>query len=373
MQYNWEQSDWPNFKFSIKRIEDKLYDFAQQTGEVNALLKALPKDIRQETLLEMILSEAIKTSAIEGEFLSREDVMSSIKNNLGLNKTPEIISDRRASGVADLMIDVRNGFEKQLDEETLYRWHKLLLGESNHINTGVWRKSDEPMRIVSGNLSNEEVHFEAPPSSKVPKEMKNFVLWFNESMPNGSQEIKDPVIRAGIAHLYFESIHPFEDGNGRIGRAIAEKALSQTLGRPVMLSLSGVIGKNKNAYYKALKNAQKNNEVSSWIEYFVETALNAQINAKLAIDFTLDKIKTFDYFKDKLNERQKKALHKMYSFGSDGFKGGMTAKKYISINKISKATATRDLQELEQLGILISKGGGRSIHYILKNNIDDSL
>ncbi|RZK66554.1 MAG: Fic family protein [Pedobacter sp.] len=365
MNYNWELPDWPRFAYSTKEIASKLYNFAQETGEVNVLLKSLPADLRQETLLETILSEAIKTSAIEGEFLSREDVMSSIKNNLGINKVVEVIKDKRALGIADLMIDVRNTFNKPLDEQILFHWHRLLLGDNKVVNVGAWRMSDEPMRVVSGGLDKEKIHFEAPPSYNVPKEMKLFIEWFNDTMPNGKKEIDDPVVRSGIAHLYFESIHPFEDGNGRIGRAIAEKALSQTLGRPVMLSLSKIIEQNKSAYYNALKDAQASNEISSWLAYFVETALIAQLDAKQMIDFTLSKIKMFDLFKDKFNERQVKVLQKMFSFGPDGFEGGMTAKKYISLTKSSKATATRDLKELENLGVVESFGAGRSVQYKL--------
>ncbi|WP_293306675.1 Fic family protein [Pedobacter sp. UBA5917] len=366
MQYNWELSNWPDFTFSTKEIEHFLYDFAQETGEVNALLKSLPEEIRQETLLEMILSEAIKTSEIEGEFLSRKDVMSSIKNNLGLNKTPDIIKDKRASGIADLMIDVRNTFSDVLSKETLRNWHNYLFAGSKHINVGGWREGNNPMQVVSGSLGKEEIHFEAPPSNRVVGEMNAFITWFNETKPRGAKEIKDPLIRAAIAHLYFETIHPFEDGNGRIGRAIAEKAISQTLGRPVMLSLSKIIESNKAAYYQALKAAQRSNEISEWLKYFVDIALQAQLDAKQTIDFTLRKIKVFDLFKEKLNDRQKKVLQKMYSFGLDGFEGGMTAKKYISLTKISKATATRDLHELESLGILVAFGAGRNVHYKIK-------
>lgn len=366
MQYNWELPTWPDFTFSTEEIEQDLYNFAQETGAVNALLKSLSEDIRQETLLEMILSEAIKTSEIEGEFLSRKDVMSSIKNNLGLNKTPDIIKDKRASGIADLMIDVRNTFSDALSNETLWNWHNYLFAGNKYINVGCWRQSDDPMRVVSGNLGKEEIHFEAPPSNRIVGEMTAFLIWFNDTGPQGNKVIKDPLIRAAIAHLYFETIHPFEDGNGRIGRAIAEKAISQTLGRPVMLSLSKTIESNRHAYYEALKAAQRSNEISEWLKYFVTVALQAQLEAKQMIDFTLKKIKVFDLFKEKLNDRQKKVLQKMYSSGIDGFEGGMTAKKYISITKISKATATRDLHELESLGILVAYGAGRNVHYKIK-------
>lgn len=367
MQYNWKLKTWPNFTFSTKDIEYDLYNFAQQTGEVNALLKSLPDDVKQETLLEMILSEAIKTSEIEGGFLSRKDVMSSIKNNLGLNKTPDVVKDKRASGIADLIINVRNTFLDELTEDTLWNWHKLLFTGNKYINIGIWRKGDDPMQVVSGGVGNEEVHFEAPPAHRVVSEMKAFITWFNETKPQGVKEIMDPVIRAGIAHLYFETIHPFEDGNGRIGRAISEKTISQTLGRPVMLSLSKAIESNRSAYYQALKTAQRNNEISEWLKYFVTIALQAQLEAKQTIDFTLHKIKVFDVFREKLNDRQKKVLQKMYSFGIEGFEGGMTAKKYISITKTSKATATRDLKELENLGVLMAFGSGRSVHYKIKD------
>lgn len=370
MSYNWELPDWPNFTFSVANVEVKLYEFAQETGAFNALINTLPEEIKSQITLELILFEAINTSAIEGEFLSREDVMSSIKNNLGINKTIEVVKDKRASGIADLMIEVRKTFNQDLDEQTLHHWHKLLFGESRYINVAEWRKGDEAMQIVSGGMGREKIHFEAPPSTVIQREMDHFFKWLINTRPNQQAEIKDPVIRAGIAHLYFESIHPYEDGNGRIGRAIAEQVLSQTLGRPVMLSLSNTIERNKDAYYQALKIAQKSNEISGWLEYFVDIALNAQLQAKQMIDFTLKKVKLFDIVKEKINERQVKVLQKMFGAGLAGFQGDMTAKKYISITRASKATATRDLQELEKLGVLTSYGGGRSVHYKISDAFD---
>jgi len=206
------------------------------------------------------------------------------------------------------------------------------------------------------------VHFEAPPSSQVPAEMKQFITWFNDTAPGGRQEIKKAPIRSAIAHLYFETIHPFEDGNGRIGRAIAEKALSQTIGRPVMLSLSQAIEEDKNAYYDALKAAQRTNNISMWLSYFVQVIYRAQLAAKELVNFTLKKVKLLDRCKGKLNDRQLKVLLRMLE-SPDGFEGGMTAKKYVSLTKTSKATATRDLKELVDLGVLIPEGGGRSVHY----------
>ena len=189
--------------------------------------------------------------------------------------------------------------------------------------------------------------------------MKGFISWFNESQ----NIIKKPIIRSAIAHLYFESIHPFEDGNGRIGRAVAEKALSQSIGRPVLFSLSKSIEGNKNDYYEALKAAQRSNEITDWINYFVKTVLDAQIDAEQEIEFTLKKTKFFDQHKDELNDRQLKVVRRMLQEGHQGFAGGMNARKYVSIASTSKATATRDLQDLVQKGIFKPLGGGRSTRY----------
>ena len=221
------------------------------------------------------------------------------------------------------------------------------------------------MRLVSGSIGKEKIHFEAPPSDQVEKEMEHFISWFNDTAPGGPKEIKIAPVRAAIAHLYFETIHPFEDGNGRIGRAIAEKALSQTIGRPVLLSLSRTIEADKNTYYAALEKAQKSNEITEWIKYFVGVTLAAQKQARESVDFILKKSKFFDRFKDALNERQLKVIRRMLEEGPEGFEGGMNARKYVSIAKTSKATATRDLQQLVELGVLIAEGGGRSIHYRL--------
>jgi Fic family protein len=221
------------------------------------------------------------------------------------------------------------------------------------------------MQVISGTIGREKIHFEAPPSNSIQKEMTLFISWFNETAPGGKKEIRKAPVRSAIAHLYFESIHPFEDGNGRIGRAIAEKALSQTIGRPVLLSLSRTIEANKKAYYTALETAQRSNEITEWINYFVNTSLDAQQQASQLIEFTLQKTKFLDRFKDELNERQLKAVLKMVDAGQEGFEGGMTARKYISITKTSKATATRDLQALVDIGALAEVGGGRSSHYLL--------
>lgn len=365
MYYNWQQKDWPLFRYSLETQENALLAFAQSTGYISGMLKAIPEVSRIEAVVQTMVSEALKTSEIEGEFFSRHDVISSIRNKMGLNSTAIPVKNKKAGGAGELMVDVRNTFAEPLTAEKLFEWHRLLMKEGHHIAVGAWRKGAEPMQVISGALGKERIHFEAPPSRQVPKEMTRFLRWFNDTAPGGKQEILMAPVRAAIAHLYFESIHPFEDGNGRIGRAIAEKALSQTLGRPVLLSLSLVIEANKTAYYRSLEQAQQRNEISEWIGYFVQTALDAQQKAIEVVEFSLRKSRFFERFDDKLGERQLKAVRKMLDAGPEGFEGGMTAKKYIAITKTSKATATRDLHLLTALGILLPVGGGRSVGYIL--------
>jgi Fic family protein len=365
MIYNWQQPDWPDFKYNLQDVEDALFAFAEETGHVSGLLKAMPETMQIETMIDIMVAEAIKTSEIEGEYLSRQDVVSSIRNNLGLNAKQDKVKDRKAQGAGELMVAVRNTFSTPLTEDILFNWHTMLLQKTTQINTGAWRVHKEPMQVISGALGKEKIHFEAPPSAKVPHEMRRFMQWFNDTAPGGKKEMKKAPIRSAIAHLYFESIHPFEDGNGRIGRAIAEKALSQTIGRPVLLSLSQTIEADKKSYYAALKTAQQGNEITPWLKYFVDIVLKAQGQARETIDLTLKKARFFDEHKSQLNERQLKTINRMLEEGPDGFKGGMTANKYIGITKASKATATRDLQALAELGIFIAAGGGRSIHYAL--------
>jgi len=187
------------------------------------------------------------------------------------------------------MIDVRNSHDELLTKDKLFAWHGMLMKGSRGIKVGEWRSHAEPMQDISGSIGNEKVHFEAPPSQRIPKEMAQFTTWFNEAGVSGKKEIKTPVIRSAIAHLYFESIHPFEDGNGRIGRALSEKALSQGIGRLALLSLSRTIEANRKRYYEALQAVQRSNEITSWITYFVNMALEAQGQAEEQIAFTLKK------------------------------------------------------------------------------------
>ena len=368
MKYNWQLPEWPGFSFEITDVQPLILEFAKETGEINGIIQGLPNHLKQETLLQLMMSEALKTSEIEGEYISREDVLSSLRNILGLNDLPVPVKDRRATRIAQLMMEVRKSFQEPLKINTLKTWHSLLMSDTRNINPGEWRKGNAPMQVISGAVGREVVHFEAPPSEQVPAEMEAFVAWYNSAAFPLKGEIAEAVLRSAIAHLYFESIHPFEDGNGRIGRAVAEKALSQSLNRPVMLSLSKTIEKNKKDYYNALKEAQRSLDITSWIHYFTRVILDSQRDAKSMVQFALKKSQFFDRYRDKLNERQSKGVLKVMEQGAEGFEGGMTARKYMSITRASKATATRDLQQLYDLGVLIREGGGRSVRYQL--NLD---
>ena len=362
MRYNWQQKDWPDFQYQTQDIEDLLFDFAQRAGRIGGVLEGLTETEQSEAMINFMVSEAIKTSEIEGEYLSRNDVISSVRKNLGLPSQSPLTNDKRAEGIAELMLAVRTDFLKPLSVEMLLDWHSMLMKGNTKVLVGQWRTHEDPMQIVSGAMGREVVHFEAPPSKRVPAEMDGFINWFNKSQ----KSIKKPILVAAIAHLYFESIHPFEDGNGRIGRAIAEKALSQSIGRPVLFSLSKSIESDKKAYYDALQSAQRSNEISKWINYFVRTTLNAQVDAEQEIEFTLKKAKFFDQYKDQFNSRQQKVIRRMLDEGHTGFEGGMNARKYVSLTGASKATATRDLQDLVEKGIFNPVGGGRSTRYSIK-------
>lgn len=363
MMYNWQQSDWPNFKYDTSQIDELLIDFAEKLGKSTGLLEALPDDSQQEAVIELMVAEAIKTSEIENEYLSRQDVMSSIRRNLGFTTNISKTSDLRAEGASELMISVRENHDKPLSEEMLFNWHKMIMKGSKGINVGQWRAHEDPMQVVSGSIGKEKVHFEAPPSKRVPEEMQRFIKWFNDTAPGGVIEIRKAPVRSAIAHTYFETIHPFEDGNGRIGRAVSEKALSESMGKPALISLSRTIEANKNDYYNALKEAQLSNDLTNWINYFVQVVVNAQTEAEELIAFTVKKSKFFDRNKDELNERQLCVVNRMLDEGAKGFEGGMSAKKYMAIAKTTKATATRDLQDLVEKRVFVVSGGGRSTRY----------
>ena len=363
MKYNWQLESWPEFQYNIDLFDNLEKEFFKLMGQNIGLIEHLNLNNKRESILNVLIQEAIKTSAIEGEMISRMDVVSSIKKNLGYSTEVEFIKDKRAIGIAEALVSSRESFNEKLSDKLLFQWHKSLFQNNNYVHSGKYRVGIEPMQVISGLFDKVVIHFEAPPSSTVPLEMKKYIQWFN----NSSKEIKNPIIRSSIAHLYFESIHPFEDGNGRIGRILSEKILSQSINQHILLSLSNSIEKNKNRYYQELKYNQRKIEINDWILFFGEMIIEAQNNLKKSIEFTIKKTKFIDKIKLIVNEKQLKAILKMLD--EELFIGGMNATKYISINRVSKATATRDLTDLVKKNILNIQGGGRSTSYQLNFEI----
>jgi Fic family protein len=361
--YNWQLNDWRQFQYNEIDFTETALSFMASAGQSQGSIQSLSASNQDESIITLLVKEALKTSAIEGEVLSREDLISSIRKNLGYATPGRRTKDKRAEGIAALLVKAREDFNNDLTETQLYEWHRLLMLGNSTITVGEYRSHTEPMQVISGAIGKEVIHFEAPPSARVPAEMKLFLEWFNATRPGGKQVISNLLIRASIAHLYFETIHPFEDGNGRIGRIIAEKALAQGLKRPILMSLSTAIEADKKSYYAALKQAQRTNQLTEWIHYFSTTIFKAQQDFIETINFTLKKTVFFDKYRSVLNEAQTKVVNRMLEEGQEEFMAGMNAKKYQSITQVSKATATRHLQDLVEKRILVSRSGGRSTNY----------
>ena len=363
MKYNWQQKDWRQFKHNESDFTEKALAFMAMAGQGIGYFNGLSATEQKDSIISLLVSEAIKTSSIEGEFISRVDLVSSIRKNLGYPTDSFSIKDKRSEGIANLLVSVRENFDSDLTESILFDWHKMLMLGNNYINAGQYRNHAEPMQVISGAIGKEEIHFEAPASVQVEAEMQIFFEWFNTTSPKGKAPMHNLLIRAAIAHLYFETIHPFEDGNGRIGRVVAEKVLAQGLKTPVLMSISTAIETDKKAYYNALKNAQRTNIINEWIEYFTVVIFKAQQNFIDTVEFSIKKTTFFDKHTSQLNEAQNKVITKMLQEPEGKFEGGMNAKKYQSISKVSKATATRHLQDLVEKGILINDKAGRSTQY----------
>lgn len=362
--YNWQLPDWPNFEYDETAFDASLMTIAKNEAIVKGMgLTSSPSDTTiSETAI--LIEEAMTNAAIEGEYLNRQDVQSSIYNQLGINQPEAHIKDKRARGMAIGLMKARGLYMYKLDELMLYDWHHAIMEPYRSITPGRWRQGSEPMRIVSGSIGRETIHFEAPPSDQMEAMMRRLCGWYNDAIQAEDVQHTAPIISA-IAHLYFESIHPFEDGNGRIGRLLSIKALCQGFGYPILFPLSQAIHNHRPQYYQELQSAQSTLIIDEWIQFFLEMIIEAQHLAIQKIQWTIKKSQFFDTHRSQLNDRQSKVLTKMIDMGPSGFEGGMSAKKYQSITKTSKATATRDLQHLEQIGALIVIGAGRSTRYEL--------
>lgn len=364
MAWNWQQPDWPNFSWDPARLRQAEERFLVAGGSFAGTVKHLGDDDREQLVIDAISLEALTTSEIEGEFLDRASVQSSIRKQLGL------AADKRGvrpaeQGIGEMMVDVSQTFHEPLSEEVLCNWHRSLAkGRTDLQDIGRYRTGTEPMQVVSGAPYDSKMHFEAPPSTQVPTEMTRFIEWFNRTAPR-HEDALPALTRAGLAHLYFESIHPFEDGNGRIGRAVSEKALSQALGQPTLTALAATILIKRRAYYDALEAANKQNEATDWLAWFAGTVIEAQQRAAARVEFVLDKIRLLDRLRGQLNERQEKALLRMLREGPAGFQGGLSASNYMTITGTTSATTTRDLTDLVSKGALTRTGERRHARYHL--------
>ena len=364
MTWNWTQKSWPHFTYDVGLLEPFENRFLLSSGEVIGAVRHVNTGDRDLLRIELLSEEAVKTSEIEGEILDRRSVQSSLHRGFGLNADALPVRPQER-GIAEMMIDVYNSWSAPLDHETLCRWHTMLMAGNRHIGAiGRYRTHDDAMQIISGRHDKPVIHFEAPPSRQVPAEMAAYADWFNGSGSDGKTPLP-ALTRAGIGHLYFESVHPFEDGNGRIGRALAEKSLAQNLGQPSLIALAYTIERGRKAYYEQLEHNQRTLDITGWLVYFAETVLEAQQTTLKRVAFFIAKTRFYDQFRDQFNERQEKAIGRMFREGEAGFKGGLSAENYIAITQTSRATATRDLHDLTLKGALTRKGERRHTRYAL--------
>ena len=359
MAWNWTQPGWPDFRFEPAALVEVERRFLMASGEVLGAVRHVGQGDRDLLQIELLSEEALRSSAIEGEVLDRQSVQSSLRRQFGL--AADTLPERpREKGIAAMMVDVYSSFAAPMDDTTLFCWHGMLLGHDRSLQTvGGYRRHEDAMQIVSGAIGRPTVHFEAPPSAGVPQEMAALIDWFNRT----TGPTMPALTRAGLSHLWFESIHPFEDGNGRLGRALAEKSLAQSIGQPSLIALSTAIERDRKAYYDQLERHQKTLDVTPWLIWFAETVLKAQESTLQRVTFVIAKAQFYDRYRTRLNVRQAKALERMFREGPDGFAGGMSAEKYIAITGTSPATATRDLHDLTEIRALSRTGERRHTRY----------
>lgn len=372
MLWNWQLPNWPRFNYHPDRIAHKERQFLLNMGSECAYLKNISEEEYNQFIVEILSWEGLESSRIEGEILDRESLQSSIKKHFGLHVNRKREGDKE-SAMAYLLCSVYESFNKPLTHDMVWQWHAQLFNNPfSGIEPGKYRTHVEPMQIISHRYDSPKVFFEAPPSERIFNEMTLFIDWFNSS------NLSEPILgRAAIAHVYFESIHPFEDGNGRIGRLLIEKVLSQGIGQPVLIAVSKVLEKRKKDYYAALERCNRTLDVSHWVEFFTEAVLQAQEDSMKLLYFLIGKSKMLTTLSRQINPRQEKALLRMFAEGINGFKGGLSAENYIGITKSSRAAATRDLADLVEKGALVKTGKLRYTRYWLNLPIlkikDDSV
>jgi Fic family protein len=363
--YIHELPNWPHFRWAEDALARQLAAVRHRQGRLIGRMQALGFQLREEAVLKTLTEEVIKSSEIEGEILDRDQVRSAIARRLGMDIGGLSRADRDVEGVVEMMLDATQKFSEPLTDERLFGWHAALFptGRSgmHKIVVGAWRNDKSgPMQVVSGPIGHQKIHYEAPSADRLSAEMKVFLDWFNTD-----DEKIDPVLKAAIAHLWFVTIHPFEDGNGRIARAIADMALARSEDSPQRFySMSAQIGAERKEYYDILEETQKGDlDITRWLQWFLSCLDRAFDGAEKILAAVLRKA---DFWKKHsttpLNDRQRDILNRLL----DGFEGNLTNSKWARIEKCSPDTALRDINELVEKGILQKDaGGGRSTSYSL--------
>ncbi len=363
--YIYQQDDWPNFKWNSDEFIGLLSEARNLQGRLFGTMESLGFDLRNEAFLDTLTLDVLKSSEIEGELLNPDQVRSSIARKLGLEIAGLVESDRNVDGVVEMMLDATQNCFKPLTKERLFDWHAALFptGRSgmSKITIADWRKDTSgPMQVVSGAIGKEKVHFQAPDSLRIDNEMNIFFNWFNNNFET------DLVLKAAIAHLWFVTIHPFDDGNGRIARALTDMLLAQSdKSTQRFYSMSAQIRLERKQYYEILEKTQKGNlDITEWIKWFLNCLINSLKSTDIVLNRVLFKAEFWEkHSNTKINERQKKLLNKIF----DGFDGKLTSSKWATIAKCSKDTAIRDINDLISKNILKKEeAGGRSTSYELK-------
>ena len=363
--YIHQLKDWPNFQWDEKKLLKLLAEVRHRQGRLLGLMQGLGFNLQAEATLQTLTLDVLKSSEIEGEILNPDQVRSSIARRLGMDIAGLVPSDRNVEGIVEMMLDATQNYKVALTEDRLFGWHAALFptGRSgmHKIVVGAWRDNtkDDPMQVVSGPMGREKIHYKAPDADILPDEMNAFLKWFN------SENNIDPVIKAALAHLWFVTIHPFDDGNGRIARAIADLQLARSDGsNQRFYSMSAQIRKERNAYYEILEATQKNSlDITPWIEWFLSCLDRALLATDEILAVVMKKARFWEKHIDvSFNDRQKIMLNKLL----DGFDGKLTSSKWAKITKSSSDTAIRDINDLLHKNILEKESaGGRSTSYTI--------
>ncbi len=364
--YIHQLKDWPKFHWQQERLAKTLATVRHKQGKLTGRMEALGFNLRNEATLQTLTLDVLKSSEIEGETLNPDQVRSSIARRLGMDIAGLVPADRHVEGIVEMMLDATQYYQKELNEDRLFAWHAAMFptGRSGmqKINVGAWRDNsrEDPMQVVSGPMGKERVHYEAPEAGILGKEMKTFLDWFNNTLDI------DPVLKAGVAHLWFVTIHPFDDGNGRIARAIADMQLARSdESKQRFYSMSAQIRKERNEYYDRLEATQKGTlDVTTWLEWFFACLDRALTASDEILEGVMNKAKFWETHSGaRFNERQQLMLNKLL----DHFEGKLTSSKWAKMAKCSHDTALRDIQDLVNQNVLVKDpAGGRSTNYLLK-------